>query len=159
MGLATLGLVLTSPGEGVESGKRIIVGVNKYQTEEELPIQLMKVDMEVQRTKIERLKEFRQKRNQNELGEALKQVEKIAASNENIMPGLINAVKAKATLSFVPRLQELLQEKGLQDIKVVVGGIIPRDDIDLLKKHGVCEIFLPGAPSEVIIERVKNLVG
>jgi methylmalonyl-CoA mutase C-terminal domain/subunit len=60
--------------------------------------------------------------------------------------------------TIVPQLQELLREKGLQDIKIVVGGIIPWDDIDLLKKHGVREVFLPGTPSEVIVMSLKNLI-
>jgi methylmalonyl-CoA mutase N-terminal domain/subunit len=85
----------------IESGRRVIVGVNKYQVEEEIPIELMKVDMEVQRVKIERLKGFKQSRNQKEAGKVLKEVEKVAASGENIMPTLIEAVKAKATLGEI----------------------------------------------------------
>jgi methylmalonyl-CoA mutase N-terminal domain/subunit len=85
----------------IELGKRVIVGVNKYQVEEEIPIQLMKVDMEVQRIKIERLRKFKQSRNQKEAGEVLKEVEKVAASSQNIMPTLIEAVKAKATLGEI----------------------------------------------------------
>jgi methylmalonyl-CoA mutase N-terminal domain/subunit len=85
----------------IESGKRAIVGVNKYQVEEQIPIQLMKVDMEVQRIKIERLKNFKQSRNQSNLEEVLKEVERMAASDENIMPTLMEAVKAKATLGEI----------------------------------------------------------
>lgn len=60
--------------------------------------------------------------------------------------------------TVVPQIQELLRKKGEQDIKIVVGGIIPEDEIDFLKKHGVHEVFLPGTPSEVIIDRIMNLV-
>jgi methylmalonyl-CoA mutase N-terminal domain/subunit len=85
----------------IESGRRVIVGVNKHQVEEEIPIQLMKVDMEVQRLKIERLRNFKQSRNQKEVEKVLKEVEKVAVSNENMMPKLIEAVKAKATLGEI----------------------------------------------------------
>jgi methylmalonyl-CoA mutase N-terminal domain/subunit len=85
----------------IESGKRVIVGVNKYQVEEEIPIELMKVDMEVQRVKIERLKNFKQSRNYKEAEKVLREVEKVAASEENMMPTLIEAVKAKATLGEI----------------------------------------------------------
>ncbi len=46
---------------------------------------------------------------------------------------------------IVPRIMELLEEQGAGDIKVVVGGIIPDDDIPVLKKIGIAEIFQPGA--------------
>lgn len=85
----------------IESGKRVIVGVNKYQTEEEVPIQLMKVDMEVQKMKVEGLKKFREKRNQNRVDESLKEIQKIAASDENIIPAIIGAVKEKVTLNEI----------------------------------------------------------
>ena len=85
----------------IESGKRVIVGVNKYQVEEEIPIKLMKVDMEVQRVKIERLRNFKQSRNYKETEKVLREVEKVAASGENIMPTLIEAVRAKATLGEI----------------------------------------------------------
>lgn len=60
--------------------------------------------------------------------------------------------------TVVPRIAELLREKGAQDIQLVVGGIIPLDEIDMLKRCGVREVFLPGTSSEVIVDRIKNLV-
>lgn len=85
----------------IESGKRIIVGVNKYEIEEEIPIELMKVDMEVQRIKSERLIQFRHNRNQKKAEEALKQVERVASTDENLMPTIIKAVKTRATLGEI----------------------------------------------------------
>jgi len=60
--------------------------------------------------------------------------------------------------TIVPRIIGLLREKNVHDMQIVVGGIIPKDDIDLLKKHGVREIFLPGTPSDFVVERIKNLI-
>ena len=60
--------------------------------------------------------------------------------------------------TIVPRISGLLRERNVHDMQIVVGGIIPQDDIDKLKKHGVREIFLPGTPSDFIVDRIKNLM-
>ena len=51
-----------------------------------------------------------------------------------------------------PRVMELLKEKGLTDVQVVVGGIIPDVDVPRLKAMGVAAIFLPGSPMQDIVE-------
>ena len=52
---------------------------------------------------------------------------------------------------IAPRLMELLKQKGLDDVLVVIGGIIPDVDIPKLKEIGVKGIFLPGTPMQEII--------
>jgi methylmalonyl-CoA mutase C-terminal domain/subunit len=56
---------------------------------------------------------------------------------------------------IVPRLMELLKGKGLDDVLVVIGGIIPDVDIPTLKAIGVKGIFLPGTPMQEIIEFIN----
>ncbi len=53
-----------------------------------------------------------------------------------------------------PRVMELLREKGLDDVQVVVGGIIPDVDIPKLKQAGVAAVFLPGTPMQTIVDFV-----
>src|SRR6266536_1561979 len=53
---------------------------------------------------------------------------------------------------IAPRLMQLLKEKGLDDVLVVIGGIIPDVDIPKLKDIGVKGIFLPGTPMQGIID-------
>jgi methylmalonyl-CoA mutase, C-terminal domain len=53
---------------------------------------------------------------------------------------------------IVPRLMQLLNEKGLDDVLVVIGGIIPDVDIPKLKEIGVKGVFLPGAAMQDIID-------
>jgi methylmalonyl-CoA mutase C-terminal domain/subunit len=53
---------------------------------------------------------------------------------------------------------ELLKEKGLDDVLVVIGGIIPDIDIPKLKDMGVKGIFLPGTPMQDIIEFINSNV-
>jgi methylmalonyl-CoA mutase C-terminal domain/subunit len=56
---------------------------------------------------------------------------------------------------IAPRLMELLKEKGLDDVLVVIGGIIPDVDIPKLKSIGVKGIFLPGTPMQEIIDFIS----
>src|SRR5437588_4977295 len=53
---------------------------------------------------------------------------------------------------IAPRLMELLKEKGLDDVLVVIGGIIPDVDIPKLRQIGVKGVFLPGTPMQEIID-------
>ena len=56
---------------------------------------------------------------------------------------------------IAPRLMELLRPKGLDDVLVVIGGIIPDVDIPKLKEIGIKGVFLPGTPMQEIIDFVN----
>ena len=56
---------------------------------------------------------------------------------------------------IAPRLMELLQQKGLDDVLVVIGGIIPDVDIPKLKEIGVRGVFLPGTPMQEIVDFIN----
>src|SRR4030043_257281 len=56
---------------------------------------------------------------------------------------------------FFPRVMELLREKGMNDVLVVGGGIIPDEDIAELKKSGIAEIFGPGTSTEEIVKFIQ----
>src|SRR5882672_10609892 len=56
---------------------------------------------------------------------------------------------------IAPRLMELLKAKGLDDVLVVIGGIIPDVDIPRLREIGVKGIFLPGTPMQQIIDFIN----
>src|SRR5918998_5512885 len=55
-----------------------------------------------------------------------------------------------------PRVVELLKERGLDDVLVVVGGIIPEVDIPRLNDIGIKGIFLPGTPMQQIVDYIKE---
>ncbi len=57
---------------------------------------------------------------------------------------------------FFPKVVELLKSKGLDDVLVVGGGIIPLEDYDGLKKAGVKAIFGPGTPTTEIVDFINN---
>ena len=57
---------------------------------------------------------------------------------------------------IAPRLMDLLKANGLDDVLVVIGGIIPDVDVPKLKEIGVKGIFLPGTPMQAIIEFIQT---
>src|SRR5216110_1867877 len=59
---------------------------------------------------------------------------------------------------IAPRLMELLKAKGMDDVLVLIGGIIPAVDIPKLKEVGVKGIFLPGTPMQEIVEFIQKYV-
>ncbi len=61
--------------------------------------------------------------------------------------------------TLCPQLMELLRQKGMSDVTVLVGGIIPQADIASLKKAGVAEIFLPGTSTQEIVKFVQERAG
>jgi methylmalonyl-CoA mutase C-terminal domain/subunit len=61
-------------------------------------------------------------------------------------------------MTLVPRILDGLRENGADDVLVVVGGTIPTDDADELKRLGVSAVFTPGAPTSEIVEFLREHV-
>ena len=78
--------------------ERITVGVNEYNTGEDVDIPLLRVDREGERLQIEGINEVRRTRDSRDVSEKLRALEAAARGNENLMPPLIDAVKSYATL-------------------------------------------------------------
>jgi methylmalonyl-CoA mutase, C-terminal domain len=57
--------------------------------------------------------------------------------------------------TLCPRIVDLLHQNGMEDTLVLVGGIVPQEDIDSLKKIGVSEVFVPGTSTEDIVTFIK----
>ncbi len=68
------------------------------------------------------------------------------------------SILSGAHLTICPRVMELIREKGLDDVLVVVGGIIPDEDIPKLKAMGIAEVFLPGTLLDEIIRFIRENV-
>jgi methylmalonyl-CoA mutase C-terminal domain/subunit len=60
--------------------------------------------------------------------------------------------------TLCPRIVNLLRENGMEDTLVLVGGIVPQEDISTLKANGVSEIFLPGTSTEDIVKYINENV-
>jgi isobutyryl-CoA mutase small subunit len=63
-----------------------------------------------------------------------------------------------AHMTLVPRILELLRENGAEDVLVVLGGTIPDDDAEELRRQGVAAVFGPGAPTSDIVEFLSSSV-
>ena len=66
------------------------------------------------------------------------------------------SILSGAHMTLVPRVVELLHSQGADDVVVTVGGTIPAEDIPTLKGLGVAEVFTPGAPTQTIVEFIRE---
>ncbi|HEY2117871.1 MAG TPA: cobalamin B12-binding domain-containing protein [Candidatus Acidoferrum sp.] len=58
--------------------------------------------------------------------------------------------------TICPQLMKLLHEKGMDDVVVLLGGIIPEQDMIALKKSGIAEVFLPGSSTQDIVDFIQK---
>lgn len=68
------------------------------------------------------------------------------------------SILSGAHMTIFPRILELMKEKGINDVLLTGGGIIPEDDIKTLKEMGVGQLFTPGAPTTAIADYIKEWV-
>jgi methylmalonyl-CoA mutase, C-terminal domain len=68
------------------------------------------------------------------------------------------SILSGAHMTLVPRVVDLLKDKQAEDVVVILGGTIPADDIEELKRLGVSEVFTPGASTQEIVEFVRGAV-
>jgi methylmalonyl-CoA mutase N-terminal domain/subunit len=87
--------------KAIESGEKVIVGVNKFQQEESTPIPILKIDENVQVQQIERLKAFKANRDQQRVHEKLMVIQEAARGTNNLMPYVIDAVEHQCTLGEI----------------------------------------------------------
>ena len=66
------------------------------------------------------------------------------------------SILSGAHMTLVPKIVTLLKEQDAGDILVVVGGTIPAEDADELKRLGVAEVFTPGAPTSAIVDFLRG---
>jgi methylmalonyl-CoA mutase N-terminal domain/subunit len=85
----------------IESGEKIIVGVNKFETEEKTSIPVFKVDEHVQSHQVEKLKALKSKRDNQKVTASLKTLHEKALSGENLMPTVLEAVENYCTLGEI----------------------------------------------------------
>lgn len=82
----------------------------------------------------------------------------VATAEQEDADGIGMSILSGAHNYLFPRVMELLQEKGMSDVVVFGGGIIPYDDIAELKKIGIKEIFTPGTNTQDVVRFVRENV-
>ncbi|MCH8008636.1 MAG: methylmalonyl-CoA mutase [Chloroflexi bacterium] len=85
----------------IEDGRRVVVGVNKFQSDEEAPPTIFRVNTEVADTQLERLAALRKERDSAAAEAALANLRETASGEDNLMPAILEAVKAYATLGEI----------------------------------------------------------
>jgi methylmalonyl-CoA mutase, N-terminal domain len=97
----------------VESGDRVVVGVNRYAEQESEPIELHKLDADAERRQLERTARVRAERNADEAQRALEEVRRVARTDENLLPPMRAALRARATVGEISGV--LREEFGTYD--------------------------------------------
>jgi methylmalonyl-CoA mutase N-terminal domain/subunit len=105
----------------VESKERIIVGVNEFTNIHEEPVEILKIDPEIEAIKRERLKELRRKRDSHRVNSDLKRLEEAARAGENLMPCIVEAVRDYATIGEMARALEKVYGRFGRSNKAAVG--------------------------------------
>ncbi|RKO67247.1 acyl-CoA mutase large subunit family protein [Desulfofundulus salinus] len=85
----------------IESGKKVVIGINKFQMEYEKPKNLLKVDPAVAERQTAKLRALRERRDNQKVKQVLNNLREAASTKENLMPLFIDAVKAYATLGEI----------------------------------------------------------
>ena len=85
----------------IECGERVVVGLNRFQVQEEKPKNLLRVDPALRLSQIEKLKKMKARRDQRLVAEALAELKKAAAGKDNLMVTILRAVKTYATLGEI----------------------------------------------------------
>lgn len=69
------------------------------------------------------------------------------------------SILSGAHMALVPRVLEEMKQRGIAEVPVFVGGIIPPDDIPELKAMGVVEVFGPGTNTQTVVDFIHKVVG
>ncbi len=85
----------------VEEGQRLVVGVNAFQSEQQVPVELLKIDDQVAESQVARLSKVRAERDPRAVARTLEKVEAAARGTDNLMPPVLEAVKAYVTLGEI----------------------------------------------------------
>lgn len=85
----------------IEANKRIIVGVNKYQVDEPLPEDLLKIDMNVQKEQVAFLSKIKSERNNEVVTKSLSDLKNAAEGDDNLLPFILNSVKTYASIGEI----------------------------------------------------------
>ena len=68
------------------------------------------------------------------------------------------SILSGAHMALFPKIMELVKKKGLEDVLVFAGGIIPKEDVPPLKKIGIAEVFGPGTTTDTLVKFVRENV-
>ena len=85
----------------VESGEQTVVGVNRFAMNEQASVPILRIDEGLEAQQVERVKSVRARRDDAQVRESLDEIERVARTDENLMPHIIRAVESYATLGEI----------------------------------------------------------
>jgi methylmalonyl-CoA mutase, N-terminal domain len=88
-------------GQSVESGERIVVGVNRFQSDEAAEMELLRIDEAVQTAQVDKLRGVKDSRDEGRVRSALQAIEQAARGSDNLMPHVLEAVRAYASVGEI----------------------------------------------------------
>jgi methylmalonyl-CoA mutase, N-terminal domain len=102
----------------LELKRRIMIGVNDFTVDEEVPIEILRIDPKLESEQVARVREVRRKRDQARCSNALTQLRKAAAGSDNLMPYILEAVRAYATEGEI--MNTLIEVFGIYTERAIV---------------------------------------
>ena len=102
----------------LETEDQIIVGVNRFQLEEEQPVEILRVDPEIEKTQIARLRALRERRDNKQVESALARLEEAAHGTENILPHILACVESFATVGEISHALRRIWGEYHETVKV-----------------------------------------
>jgi methylmalonyl-CoA mutase N-terminal domain/subunit len=87
--------------QAIDTGKQVVVGVNRFETTDERPIPTLRIDPEIELTQVARLQALRARRNSAKATAATAEIERRAGTTENLMPAILDAVESYATVGEI----------------------------------------------------------
>ncbi len=102
----------------VEQRRRLVVGINEFMVDDEEPIEILRIDPKLEREQVERVRNVRAKRDQAKASNSLSKLRKAAAGSDNLMPYILDAVRAYATEGEI--MNTLIEVFGVYTEKAVI---------------------------------------
>ena len=82
----------------------------------------------------------------------------VEAAMQEDVDVLAMSILSGAHMTLLPAVTELMEERGMSDVLIVAGGIIPDEDVPALKDKGIADVFGPGTPTDEIVRYIHEKI-
>ena len=82
----------------------------------------------------------------------------VAAAMQEDVDVLAMSILSGAHMTLLPAVTKLIEERGMSDVLVLAGGIIPDEDVPALKEKGIADVFGPGTPTDEIVRYIHDRI-
>src|ERR1044072_4290917 len=87
--------------KAIESQEQVVVGVNRFQVDEETPVNVLRIDPALEEAQVKRLRALRERRDANAMSVSLHKLEESASTSDNLLPRILECVEAYATVGEI----------------------------------------------------------